>query len=383
MRPAPALLLAVLVATGSGLRAEEPPPPPVDARGTMLLEIIDTLERDLERLGKKKRELNRQKETLELQLARINEKEAAVERTLEETRKRIEKLLRSLVLMKAPDDLLLLFSAHQYHDQYVYNRVIRKTTALLAEKLAAIVSQRKAMIADRRELSKKAEALTSQRQAVTEEVESTEKVANRVRQELTDRTNKIAAIETLFMTSATEAQAQASDSPAPVPATPAKLPVESLAAYANKHQLQIPVSPGRVLKSFEEAPAPPYGSDKMMRGWIVVPYLAGKKKQAMDTAFVRTPFEGVVVFLGDIPGFGMSMVIDHGHDYHSVFCNLQKIHVVKGDYVERNQLLGTIKRTDKEADLPYSYYELRFQRIAIDPKPYFRLRPLVTPEPAA
>jgi len=368
-----ALVVLVCLCLPGRMAAQEDRPS--DFRGKMLMEIIDTLERDLERLGRKRRELARRKGNLEQQLATIQERTSTVNRALADSKIQIEKLLRSMALMKQPDDLLLFFSTMQYHDLHVYNRTIRKVTVELSNKLTSMVEEKKEL--DRRlgEYRREAETLMSRRKTLEVEITSVEHVAHRARSELAERTKKIAAIESLFMTGGFDSPF-VDPSPGTNPAFPDGEPEESLATFRGKKQLQIPVSPGRLVKNFEELPEPPYGTEKMVRGWLLVPFTAGKKKGATDTAFVRTPFEGAVVFVGEVPGFGLTIIIDNGHGFHTVYSNLFKIHVIKGDTVERNQTIGTIKSHGSARELPYLYFEIRQKRIAVNPKPWFRLRPI-------
>jgi len=348
--------------------------PILDARGKMLMEIIDTLERDLEQLSRKRREFLRRKDQLESQLARLQERSLTVERQLGDSSRQIEKLLRSMVQMKEPDDLLLFFSTMEYHDLHVYKRVIREITVGLSQRLGEMVGEKKALDRRRHALRRKAETLDASRKTLLEEIEAVELVARRTRTELTERTKKIAAIESLFMT--TEFQSPYLNSGAGEHQTGPGPEPEDLGIHLRKRELRIPVSPGQLIKNFEELPQEPYGTEKMVRGWLLVPFVKGKKKGAQGTAFVRVPHPGAVVFVGEIPGFGLTLVVDHGHGYHTVYSNLFRVHVIKGDALTRDQTIATIKSHDPPKVLPYLYFELRRQRIAVDPKPWFRLRPL-------
>jgi septal ring factor EnvC (AmiA/AmiB activator) len=348
---------------------------PYDGKGRMLLEIIDTLERDLEAFGRKRRGFNRKKESLENELARLQERILAADRELKKSKKQIEKLLRSVVLMKEPDDLLLFFSTMKYHDLHVYKRSIRKITEKLSEQLTRLVAQKKTLDRHRATLAHQADKLNLRRQGLLEEIGRVEAAAGRAKAELAERTRKIAAIENLFMTATIKSPYV--DSTPDTTAFPGGEPDEDLTDYHRKHDLQIPISPGKLIKGFEEMPEAPYGTEKMVRGWLLVPFVSGKKKEARETAFVRTPFEGVVVFVGEIPGFGLTMVVDHGHDYHTVYGNLHKIQVIKGDALARNQNIGIVRSANPQGgELPYLYFEFRQHRIAVDPKQWFRLRPL-------
>lgn len=371
-----AVLLLTSLATWPAAAQDPLRPIPVDSRGQMLMEIIDTLERDLEDLGRKRRAFNRQKEELEQQLALVQEHLTRADNKLRDSRRHIEKLLRSVVLMKEPDDLLLFFSTMRYHDLHVYRRSIKKITVALARQLTRLVERKKKLDRQKASLVHKSETLSARREALQAQIDGVEGVANKTRQELTERTRKIAAIESLFMTADFESP-YVETGPAAHRVLALDNPPVDLGTLRRKEVLQIPVSPGKLVKGFEEMPQAPYGSEKMVRGWILLPFVKGKKKGTTDTAFVRAPHPGLVVFLGEVPGFGLTIVLDHGHGYHTVYSNLYQTHVVKADTIGREQTIGTIKAIPSDgADLPYLYFELRQNRIAIDPKGWFLLRPL-------
>jgi murein hydrolase activator len=369
-------IFALLLFQFSPVAAQEIAVPTDDARGQMLMEIIATLERDLEDLGRKRRKFNRQKEEMEQRLALLQEHISRADSKLKESRKQIEKLLRSVVLMKEPDDLLLFFSTMRYHDLHVYRRSIKKITVAISRQLALLVERKKKMDRQKGSLLHKSEGLNARRQALLAEIDSIEKVARQTRTELTERTRKIAAIESLFMTGGFTSPYVTTGAAGHRTLDVAQ-PPEDLGLLRGLEQLQIPVSPGKLIKGFEEMPKAPYGTGKMVRGWILLPFVKGKKRGTTDTAFVRVPFPGIIVFLGEVPGFGMTIVVDHGHGYHTVYSNLYKTHIVKGDFVGRTQTIGTVKTLASDgAELPYLYFELRQNRIAIDPKDWFLLRPL-------
>jgi septal ring factor EnvC (AmiA/AmiB activator) len=371
------LLVTALLAPGP-LAAQGVPQADAASRGRMLIEVLDILERDLEVLGQQRRELSRTREDIEQKLARIYERSNRVEAELEKSSRQVEQMLRGLVLMKEPDDLLLLFATDRYQDLHVYKRLIRQITIRISRRLRLLVDEKKTLEMQRTELERENKSLASRRDALVKEIESVESVAQRARIELTRRNEQIVAIENLFMTATI-------DSPFVEPIPGRKIadgprPPQSFSSMRGQKELLLPVSPGKLLKGFDELPTPPYGTEKMVRGWIVVPFASGKKKEATDTAYVRCPFPGIVVFVGEVPGFGLTLVVDHGHGFHTVYAALHKLQVAKGDPVDRDQLVGSIRTTPTGPELPYLYFELRQERIAIDPKPYFRLRPLAPEE---
>lgn len=383
MRCAWLTLLALLV-TGLDVSAPlaqdgDPPVPVLDGKGRMLMEVVDTLERDLEQLARNRRTLTRKKESIEEQLARLQEQQSANARSLETTQSQIERLLRSVVHMKEPDDLLLLFSAVRYHELHLYRRLIRQITSSLSVRLRQLVSERKDRSRRQQSLRREMKMVNAAREELLARIDELEKLTQRRTRELTDRIAKIAAIENLFMTAALTGMDGHGIDVRKDP-TVVLSELENLDDYEDRKALIIPISPGRVVKGFEKLPEEPYGTEKMVRGWILVPFVGGKKEEATDTAFVRVPFPGRVVFLGEVPGFGLTLIVDHHHDYHTVYSNLTRTQVLKGETVAQGQSIAAVKSNKPSDVLPYLYFEFRQNRIAVDPKPWFRLRPVAPAE---
>jgi len=370
------LVLALLLALPAApLSAQEVLPPPADGKGRMLLEIIDTLERDIERLSHSRRDLARRKDDLERKLASLQEKSSRLARDIETSREQIVKILRAMARLREPDDLLLFFSSFKYHDLHVYRRNIRHIAANLASRLSRLVQERKEMDRQRSEAGEELAEMNTQRQELADQIASLEATAKRTHLELSERTGKIAAIENLFMTSGADSPLEGDAGEPRTPFEGKPLPAD-LSGLNEKHELPLPISPGRLVKNFEEPAEPPLGTEKMIRGWILVPFTGGKKKGTSDVAFVRAPHPGAVVFVGEVPGFGLTIVLDHASRFHTVYSNLNKVHVVKGDIVDTEKTIATVKSLNAGKELPYLYFELRHRRMAVDPKPWFRLRPI-------
>ncbi|NOX88738.1 MAG: peptidoglycan DD-metalloendopeptidase family protein [Calditrichaeota bacterium] len=57
---------------------------------------------------------------------------------------------------------------------------------------------------------------------------------------------------------------------------------------------------------------------------------------------VRCVFPGVVRIITYLPGYGNTIIVDHGKGYYSVYSHLAEIYVYKNSYVEKNQILGKV-----------------------------------------
>lgn len=368
-----AVFATALVASAAPARGQDLPA--LDPRGRMLIEIIDSLERDLEDLHSVKRELDGRIRRFEAVLQHAESEYQQLDTELQETNKRIVVLLRSVVRMKKPDDLLMYLSTMKYHDLYVYDRVVKKIVVALVGRLTNLLHEKEAVARKVADLSKAIEDLrTLEQKTIESGAMVRDGIATR-REALKERNERILAIESLFATAlaspADEAAGLLSEPEQANPADNAGASPGGMEELYEKEELRLPVSPGKKVKNFEEIPEAPYGTEKMVRGWILVPFVKDKSAPPVEEAAVNLPFQGEVVFIGSVPDFGLTVIVDHGQIYHSVFSNIAHTAVVKGQKLETGQLLGLIRSDHPGKELPYLYFELRENRIAVDPRPWF------------
>ena len=208
------------------------------------------------------------------------------------------------------------------------------------------------------------------------------------RSELKERQQKITAVSSLFMMVALtrevvvepEGVPSVSDvapEEVPAPAVPEAAPSADGDAWKRKgREFTLPLSPGRIHKAYDRQVADGVGTEKMTRGWVLTPYVEkGKKLPDSAKARISAPAPGLVAFIGHIPGFGMTAILEHGEDHHTVYGNLYKIMVNKGDRVEAGEVFALVKSL-RTGQTPYLYFEVRERRMAVDPRPWFRLRPI-------
>ena len=76
----------------------------------------------------------------------------------------------------------------------------------------------------------------------------------------------------------------------------------------------------------------------------------GVKITTEEEAIVRAVFEGTVSRIIDIPGAGKAVILSHG-DYFSVYSNLLKVSVRRGQSVLHKEKIGTVltKTNPKES----------------------------------
>jgi murein DD-endopeptidase MepM/ murein hydrolase activator NlpD len=86
---------------------------------------------------------------------------------------------------------------------------------------------------------------------------------------------------------------------------------------------------------------------------------------------VKAPASGVVTFAGSTPGYGNSVILDHGQQIQTVFGHLHKIDVSRGQRVERGQQIALSGSTGRSTG-PHLHYEVVVNGRPVNPAGYLR-----------
>lgn len=86
----------------------------------------------------------------------------------------------------------------------------------------------------------------------------------------------------------------------------------------------------------------------------------------VGTAVTATA-DGIVARVDYSPGYGKTVVIDHGYGYRTVFGHNSKILVKSGQRVKRGDLIAQVGNTGQSTG-PHLHYELRLNGVPIDPR---------------
>jgi murein DD-endopeptidase MepM/ murein hydrolase activator NlpD len=123
-------------------------------------------------------------------------------------------------------------------------------------------------------------------------------------------------------------------------------------------------------------------------GWRVHP-ITGKRKfhHGVDVALpvgtpLTAPADGVVVKKGNGPSGGVTLILKHEDNRHTVYYHLQKpSHLLKGTRVERGELIAYSGNTGASTG-PHLHMEVRRSARwgdTIDPMPYLQAEETVEP----
>lgn len=82
---------------------------------------------------------------------------------------------------------------------------------------------------------------------------------------------------------------------------------------------------------------------------------------------IRSPADGVVIWVGQRGGYGHTVVVDHGYSIQTHFAHLSKYRVAVGDKVRRGEILAEMGSTGKSTG-PHLHYEVRRGGQPMDPR---------------
>ncbi|MEO0141993.1 MAG: M23 family metallopeptidase [candidate division WOR-3 bacterium] len=84
---------------------------------------------------------------------------------------------------------------------------------------------------------------------------------------------------------------------------------------------------------------------------------------------VVAPADGMVISVENRFGFGLTITIDHGYGYSTLYAHLQKANVESGEMVKRGDIIGFVGDSGKSTG-PHLHYEIRISGIPVDPIDY-------------
>jgi septal ring factor EnvC (AmiA/AmiB activator) len=93
-------------------------------------------------------------------------------------------------------------------------------------------------------------------------------------------------------------------------------------------------------------------------------------RAAPNTAVVAT-FHGRVVFVGQVPGYGWTIILDHGDHYRTVYASLDAVNVVNDEVVDEGQEIATAGSSPLHRANGV-YFEIRHFSDAIDPAAWIK-----------
>ncbi|NTV58920.1 MAG: M23 family metallopeptidase [Deltaproteobacteria bacterium] len=84
---------------------------------------------------------------------------------------------------------------------------------------------------------------------------------------------------------------------------------------------------------------------------------------------VLAPADGVVAYVETDPGYGKTVIINHGYGLNTVYAHLEKVHVKKGQVVRRHQEIATVGDSGRTTGA-HLHYEVHLNGVPVNPLRY-------------
>jgi murein DD-endopeptidase MepM/ murein hydrolase activator NlpD len=85
---------------------------------------------------------------------------------------------------------------------------------------------------------------------------------------------------------------------------------------------------------------------------------------------VYAPGSGKVTYVGRKGGYGLTIEIDHGFGYNTIYAHLSRTNAKVGKYVKRGELIGKTGNTGLSSG-PHLHYEVHHNGVVQDPMDFF------------
>lgn len=109
----------------------------------------------------------------------------------------------------------------------------------------------------------------------------------------------------------------------------------------------------------------PYGSYRDPKFKTPV-FRNGIHIRAREGEIVRSVYPGKVVFADWFKGYGKVVIVNHGEGYYTVYANLSKIFLSKGDIIKKGDEIGRVGESGT-LSAPALYFEVRYKGKPLNP----------------
>lgn len=275
---------------------------------------------------------------------------AELEMRLASQREGMSRRLRGLYLLNGQTAMRSLFSAQSSLEFDRNLRFLKRVTdrdyGLIKnyeKSLQVLTKKRRQLDSQVRSLAKIQGALKRQEESLQKDQEVKNQVLARLQSSQDKHLNELQRLRA--------SQAQTGISPQEL----------NTAFFEKKGQLQKPVR-GELLKNYGFIQDDTYRFRLAHKGWF---FRAGRKDE------VQSVFQGRVAYAGELPGYGMAAILDHGDHYYTVYGQLTDLSVAMDQEVKAGQTLGVAGGSSPWFGTGV-YFEIRHFSDAIDPQPWFK-----------
>ncbi len=177
-----------------------------------------------------------------------------------------------------------------------------------------------------------------------------------------EKTLELAALESLRQAARQLDATLQRIAPAPPAAKPRPADVGKNKPFIDyKGLLRWPVK-GKIISFFG-----PYRDKK----YAVTNFQSGINIKAERGEPIRAVSDGYTIYARWFKGFGNMMIIDHGNHYYTVYAHLEEVFKVKGDRVEKDEVIATVGDSGSMMG-PALHFEVRHHGKPMDPLKWIR-----------
>ncbi|MBI5468960.1 MAG: peptidoglycan DD-metalloendopeptidase family protein [Deltaproteobacteria bacterium] len=351
------------------IREEQKSVRTISEKETDILGDLETINKDL---AVKREELDR----IQRQLAGVQKKVNAANANMERLEKerdvlagRLKSRLKAMYKMRRGEYLSLIFSSESPRDlgrRHKYLTIImdsdsnlisgyEKTLSSLEDeknRLTALHSElgsvKRSVLATSNEALKLQRRKTAFLSGIKKEKERRVKVLGELEEaaaELTDLLNQLRAEEE----KKEEKKGEAGETPFP-----------GTGFGSMKGKLSMPVK-GPVVSSYGRVKHPRFQTVTFNNGIMI--------EAPADTP-VKSVYDGKVIYVGWLKGYGQVLIMDNGGGYYTLFANLSKALKEKGETAEKGADIGLVGDTGASAATGL-YFEIRQKGVPRDPMGWF------------
>ena len=105
--------------------------------------------------------------------------------------------------------------------------------------------------------------------------------------------------------------------------------------------------------------------------YAVTNFQSGINIQAERGEPIRAVSHGHTIYASWFKGFGNMMILDHGDHYYTVYAHLEEVFKVKGDRVEKGEVIATVGDSGSLTG-PALHFEVRYHGKPVDPLEWIR-----------
>ena len=318
--------------------------------------VLDELERINRSLSATRSQLSKLEASLKRIDGKIAEANSGIER-LEKQRRVLSSLLasrlRSMYMMQKGEVMDVIFSSASSEElgrRHKYLTVIMDHDSELIEKMESTISsldtRRQALKTLQADLAKdRKDALASRREAETLHSRKLALLSD-IQKEKSSSQRAVAELEQAAKKLSDLVGSLRSDDSAPGSGGFERL----------KGRLAMPVD-GKVVSPYGRVSHPTYKTVTFNNGIVI---------EALVGAPVKSVYEGKVVYVGWLNGYGQVMIVDHGDGFYTLFAYLSDVLKQKGDAVERGGEIALVGDTGPRASGGL-YFEIRQKGVPRDP----------------